>query len=161
VELGPFSVRANQALALAYDAADRPLEAEVWYRAADALRPGVFTCVLWGLHALSRKRPAEALNHVREYPDWACSAVALGIQGAVAAGSGDRKSALRTLTRLNEQFDGGYADPLGSALIHLALGEEQQAASRLRASLDQRSPLALLAYTLPMLRAVLSRTRTV
>ncbi len=161
VELGPFSVRANQALALAYDAADRPLEAEVWYRAANALRPGGFTSVLWGLHALSRKRPAEALNHVREYPDWASSAVALGIQGAVAAGSGDRKAAVRTLARLNEQFEGGYADPLGSALIHLALGEEQQAASRLRASLDQRSPLALLTYTLPMLRTVLSRTRSV
>jgi hypothetical protein len=65
------------------------------------------------------------------------------------------------LTRLNDQFEGGYSDPLGSALVHLFLGEEAQASVRLRASLDQRSPLALLASTLPMLRGVLARTRPV
>lgn len=161
VELGSSSVRANQALALAYDSADRSLEAERWYRAADALRPGAFTRVLWALHALGRKKPAEALQHVREYADAASSAVAQGIMGAAAAASGDRKAALRTLTRLSDQFEGGYSDPLGSALVHLFLGEESQASVRLRASLDQRSPLALLASTLPMLRGVLARTRPI
>jgi hypothetical protein len=159
VELGAFSVGANQALAIAYDASDRPLEAERWYRAAEALQPGGFTRVLWALHALGRKRPAEALHHMREYPDAASSAVAIGIQGAAAAASGDRKSALRQLTRLSEQFEGAYNDPLGAALIYLYLGEESQATARLRASLDQRSPLALLAATLPMMGSILTRTR--
>jgi hypothetical protein len=158
VELGPLSVRTNQALAFAYDASDRSLDGESWYRAAEALHPGGFTRVLWALHSLGRKRPAEALHHVREYQDWASSAVALGIQGAAAAASGDRKSAMRILSRLSEQFD-GYADPLGSALIHHWLGEESQAAARLRASLDQRSPLGMLAATLPMLRGAVGRTR--
>jgi tetratricopeptide (TPR) repeat protein len=161
VELGTFSARANLALAIAYDSADRPVEAERWYRAADALHPNGFTRLLWSLHALGRKKPAEALQHIREYADGSSSAVALGITGAAAAASGDRKSALRMLTRLNDQFEGGYSDPLGSALVHLFLGEEAQASVRLRASLDQRSPLALLASTLPMLRGVLARTRPV
>jgi len=161
VELGASSVRANQALAIVYDAADRPLEAEKWYRAAEALRPGGFTRVLWALHALGRKRPTEALHHLREYPDTASSAVALGIQGAAAAASGDRKTALRQLVRLSDQFEGSFNDPLGAALIHLYLGEEPQAAARLRASQDQRSPLALLAATLPMLGGVLTRGRQI
>ena len=161
LELGVFSVRANQALAIAYDAADRPLDAECWYRAAEALHPGGFTRVLWALHALGCKKPVEALHHIREYADGTSSAVALGIQGASAAASGDRKSAARMLARLSDQFEGGYSDPLGSALVHLFLGDESQASVRLRASLDQRSPLALLASTLPMLRGVLARTRPV
>jgi tetratricopeptide (TPR) repeat protein len=161
VELGTYSVRANLALAIAYDSADRPLDAERWYRAADVLRPGAFPRVMWALHALGRKKPAEALHHVREYSESASSAVALGIMGAAAAASGDRKLALRTLTRLSDQFEGGYNDPLGSALVHLFLSEESQASVKLRASLDQRSPLALLASSLPMLRGVLARTRPV
>lgn len=161
VELGPLSVRANQALAVAYDFADRPLEGEVWYRAAEALAPGGFTRVLWAMQALGRKRPAEALQHIKEYPDWASSAVALGIQGASAALSGDRKAALRVLTRLNEQFEGGFNDPLGASLIHMALGDEGQTAARLRASLEQRSPLAMLASATPMMRGALAKTRAV
>jgi tetratricopeptide (TPR) repeat protein len=160
VELGTLSVRANQALALAYDASDRPLDAERWYRAAEALHSGGFTRVLWAMHALGRKKPAEALHHVREYSDGASSAVALGIQGAAMAASGDRKAGLRILARLSDQFEGGFSDPLGSALVHLSLGEESQAAMRLRGSLDQHSPLALFASTLPMFRGVLARTRT-
>ena len=93
VELGPFSVRANQALALAYDAADRPLEAEVWYRAAKPFTPadllpcsGAFTPSA----GKDRLKPSITSGNIRTGPlrRWRS-----GYKEPLRRRSGDRKSA--------------------------------------------------------------------
>ncbi len=151
VELAPLSVRASQALAIAYEANGNSAAASGWYAAAEALSPGGFTRLLWALHSLGQKRPGDALQHVRESQETTLP-ICLGIQGACAAHAGDRKSAQKQLTRLAEQPEELYADPLATGLIHMALREDPQAAARFRSSVEQHSPLVLLTSLGPLLR---------
>jgi serine/threonine-protein kinase len=65
-------------------------------------------------------------------------AMYLAMLGYVCGCSGDRRIALEILARLRRSADAGYVSPLDLCLVHVGLGEHEQALDCLGNAVDQR-----------------------
>ncbi len=143
VHLDPLSFRVNRTLGAAYSLAGRPKEAEYWAKTAIALRPGVpESHYLMARIYLQQEDLAKALAEARRADSPDTNAVVWSIVGIVLARMGDVGAARAVLHRLAKRSSSGYVDPLASAYIESALGNQKAALEHVRQSRSDRSPFA-------------------
>jgi adenylate cyclase len=143
VHLDPLSFRVNRTLGTAYSLAGRLTEAEHWGKTAMALRPGVAEShYLMARVYLQQNDLPRALVEAREAENGVTNAVVSSIVGVVLARMGDVAGARAILDRLATRSSSGYVDPLASAYIESALGDQKAALEHVRQSREDRSPFA-------------------
>jgi adenylate cyclase len=143
VHLDPLSFRVNRTLGTAYSLAGRTSEAEHWGKTAMALRPGVAEShYLMARVYLQQGNFEKALIEAQKSDSADTNAVVSSIIGVVLARMGDTAGARAVLDRLAKMSTSGYVDPLASAYIETALGDQKAALEHVRQSREDRSPFA-------------------
>jgi TolB-like protein/Flp pilus assembly protein TadD len=155
-ELDPFSASINTTAAWPYYWAHRTEDALVRLRAAVDLHPMYWTAHYFLGLAHAQKGEFDlaiaALETARDLSDSSWSWEGLGHTYALA---GRKSAAEAVLQRLSDLSPRQYASPYGSAVIHAALGEREEAFKWLQAAVDDRSwriawlPVDPLLDTLP------------
>jgi adenylate cyclase len=155
VHLDPLSFRVNRTLGAAYSLAGRPKEAEHWAKTALALRPGVpESHYLMARIYLQQEELAKALAEARKADAPDTNAVVASIVGIVLARMGDVEGARAVLDRLAKSSSSDYVDPLASAYIESALGNQKAALEHVRQSRQDRSPFATHVSVDPLFSAL-------
>ena len=141
LELDPLSIVNNTDAGTVYWITGRYQEAVTQFRKAIEMDPQNYSAH-WGL--------GQALERVGDLPgaiaEYAKSTqldddpLPLGLLGAAKAKAGDRAAALAILNRLEAIAKQRYAPDYSFALIHLALGEKDQAIHWLDSSLAKHQP---------------------
>ena len=143
VHLDPLSFRVNRTLGTAYSLAGLPNEAEHWCKTAMALRPSVAESHYMMARVYIQQGELEkALIEARQADRVDTNAVIASIDGIVLARMGDVAGAHEVLDRLAKRSSSGYVDPLASAYIESALGNQKAALEHVRQSREDRSPFA-------------------
>ena len=149
VHLDPLSFRTNRSLGTGYVLAGRTQEAEHWGKAAVALRPDAAeSYYLMARIYLQQGDLDNALIAARKCDRADISTVVAAILGVVLARRGEVDEARGVLHRI-AKFP-GYADPLASAYIESALGDQKSALEHVRQSREDRSPFATHANVDPL-----------
>ena len=134
--------------------------AQRWFDAAIALQPESAESyfLLARLH-LQHCNYKGALDAALKCNTSQFSAHPLSILGVALARNGDKAGATRILGRLAKMSSIGYADSLASALVHLALGNQDAALDLLEKSLEERSLFAAFGNVDPLLDELRSGPR--
>ena len=87
------------------------------------------------------KKP-EAISELRKYVELSGASLAKGELGFCLARSGQRDEALKLLGELRQASSQRYVPNSSFALIHLGLGEKEEALDRLEKEVNERGPMA-------------------
>jgi len=160
VRLDPLSIRTNRSLGVAHYLRGCGAVAQRWFDAAIALQPESAESyfLLARLH-LQHCNYKGALDAALKCNTRQFSAHPLSILGVALARNGDKAGATRILGRLAKMSSIGYADSLASALVHLALGNQDAALDLLEKSLEERSLFAAFGNVDPLLDELRSGPR--
>ncbi|MBK7933398.1 MAG: tetratricopeptide repeat protein [Acidobacteria bacterium] len=151
-ELDPLSPIIGTNLGDVLLAARRYDEAIVQYQRVLSLDPN-FASAFYGLgltHWQKGMKP-EAIAEMRKYIEMSGSTLGKGDLGFFLARSGQRDEAVKLLAELKQASSQQYVPRTAVALIHLGLGEKEEALDWLEKEIDDRGSLATYYAVMPEL----------
>ena len=140
-EIDPLSVHASTSAATALLQGRRFQEATAAAHQALELQPGnTLALVCLSGACLGRSQHQEAVTHLRHLPN---PDHLPGLMGHALAVAGQESEARQMLAELPRKSEHAYVSPFWQALIHLGLGEIDEAMDQLERAYEERSPLLI------------------
>jgi tetratricopeptide (TPR) repeat protein len=143
-ELDPLSLAINSDYATClYWAGQYEQAIEILRRVVELENNFYVAHIFLGLACLMTGQTTEAIKELQTAQAQSNNPVTSGFLGYVYAKAGKKREARRVLDGLKKQAQEGYVPPDALAVIHLGLGEREQAFEWLRKACDKRTIVSL------------------
>jgi TolB-like protein/Tfp pilus assembly protein PilF/predicted Ser/Thr protein kinase len=159
-QLDPLSPEANMWTGLAYYHTGRQDQAIAQYKRALEIDSGYFLAhLLLGWAYLQKGQESEAIAALKQAHALADYSMTMGSLGYALGISGKRGEAAKVLAQLNERSKTGFVSPYDVAMIHLGLGDKEQALTWFEKAYEERSWWMPWINVDPALRSLRSEPR--
>ena len=157
---GPVTLSVNTDIGEIYSWAGRYDEADSYLRNVLKIEPNYAVAHhVLGINLLKQNRIEEAIAEEETARRLESEPRVLAVLAYAYATAGDTERAKETLNELNEQAKQKYVSPFSIAIVHLGLGETDQALSRLEDAYNERSDTMAILNVYPLLDPLRSDPR--